>query len=55
MVRRGKLDHFLKPERYITPKLVCVFEGSMNLRNRSIDPNFFSRFRLIDFFDDHGL
>ena len=39
-----------KPERSRPPKLVCMHVTSVYSYM-----NFFSRFRLIDFFDDHGL
>ena len=38
-----------KPERSRPPKLAC-----MHVTSISTCMNFFSQFRLIDFFDDHG-
>ena len=39
-----------KPKRHHPPKLVCMHVTSIHTCM-----NFFSRFRLIEFFDDHGL
>ena len=39
-----------KPEKTYPPKLVCMHVTSMPTRM-----NFLSQFRLIKFFDDHGL
>ena len=55
MVRKGNLAIFEgsispKPERHHTPKLLCMYVTSI-----STCMNVLSQFRLIKFFDEHGL
>ena len=55
MVEKGKFPFLkvavsLKPERLCPPKLVCMHVTSIHTCM-----NFLSQFRLIEFFDDHGL